>query len=727
MPIGPDLRPKTPLAVLTWPVRHAVGWVRGAPLWIKAALAGVVLLGGTVGVGYGSKRLAAGRKHRAALAGWREFSEASRTGDQAGMTAALDGILVADPAEPTALARRHALVTNEAAASDPAMASFTMRQCLSRGDMPAAAREADKLLRERPKNWLAHCARAANYLRAGDRDAARAELDALPEPTDPDAATDPGGLAVAFQLFARLDRDPDPLRAFVQNRLCPTLKSPRVQSAAAGEKLALLTCYLQGFEPARDRPQPAALLVAWSPANLLAESAAEDALAGPDAALLARVGALGNGLRAALAALRAGGQVTAEQATNFARENDTRTRKCLTKLKELDPDAAGAYHGLAQLYAEAGDYAAAREEVVAGLRRCESDPALSALFGRMLQAEGRALEAYGVLRAKARAEPDRAAWWSLAVEAALAANRRDLALADCAAMREALPGNPWPARVEASIRLRGGDAAAALLLLLLTPLGPDALARDPEAARLYARALAEGGRREDVLGFLAAAVASSQTADDPAAAAGALRGLVEANATAPVAAAAERVAADCQRLLGRWPESDELYRLRAEALFQAAAATAPAWEPAKLAEAMRAAQRYRARQPLDRTAAARLVTLRLHSAGDRSAVGDAALRDAVPLRDAEADPLLGGPELDALGAAYLAAGRFADARRVLTRLAASGAATAGSLTRLALALNALGEGGAARAALASAQSRPRTPQEQADYVAAARTIYPESP
>ena len=63
--------------------------------------------------------------------------------------------------------------------------------------------------------------------------------------------------------------------------------------------------------------------------------------------------------------------------------------------------------------------------------------------------------------------------------AAVAANRADLALADCAAMRHALPGNAWAARAEATLWLDAGDAARAADLL--RSVGTADLAKDAEA------------------------------------------------------------------------------------------------------------------------------------------------------------------------------------------------------------------------------------------------------
>ncbi len=692
------------------------GRLRAASRGLKLTLT-LGLLAAVVVVAVGSRHWVAGRTQRATLAGWRKFDEAARTADAATMNAALDEVLAADPAEPTALARRAALATGVAPDGDAALTAFLLRQQFRDGDIPAAARSAAQLLRHRPKDWLALCVTAADALRRGDRAAALLALDALPGPGEEGANVEAVGLLVAFRLHDALERDPSRLRGFVQSSVCPLLKAGTVQSLNAADKLALVACYLEGFEPPTGKPQPPPLPLAWTPANTLLDSAAEEATAAGSAPLLRRAGGLSAGLVVAAATLRAAEQVTAAQAADFTRDGNARTRRCYVKLAEVDPAAAEAYRGLARLAADAGRYEEARAEVARGLSHCGDDPELSALFGRMLQLEGRAAESYGPLRELARREPTQAAWWGLAVTAAVAANRADLALADCAAMRAALPGHLWAAKAEARLWLDAGDAARAAQLL--HPLGSAALAKDAEGARLYARSLEAAGLHALVPDFLAAVEKAAHDSDDPAPLAAALRGQLEAR---PDAVAAERLAAECQRFAGRWPDAGDFPRLRAEALHRAAEASAPDWEAAKVAAAIRAAERWRARAPGDRAAAVMLVTLRLR-AGDAAQ----ASRDAAPLRDAEADPCVTAAELEALGAAHLADGRLADAARVLGRLSRSSSARPGVSVQLALVYLAQRKLPEARAALALAQTLPRSPQEQADYAAAARQLLQESP
>ena len=154
---------------------RVVGRLRAASKVWKLTLT-MVLLAVGITVGVGVRHWLAGRTQRATLAGWRKFDEAARTADARAMNAALDEVLAADPAEPTALARRAALATGVAPDGDAALTGYLLRRQFRDGDWPAAARSAAQLLWHRPRDWLAHGVTAADALRRGDRAAASLAL-----------------------------------------------------------------------------------------------------------------------------------------------------------------------------------------------------------------------------------------------------------------------------------------------------------------------------------------------------------------------------------------------------------------------------------------------------------------------------------------------------------------------------------------------------------------------
>jgi tetratricopeptide (TPR) repeat protein len=308
----------------------------------------------------------------------------------------------------------------------------------------------------------------------------------------------------------------------------------------------------------------------------------------------------------------------------------------------------------------------------------------------------------------------------MAAQAAAAAHRRDWALAAIDRVLAADPKNRLALRAQAVLYLEAGDAGRAAQLL--AGLGEETLAKDPMAARTYARALTEGGLEVRVEDFVEAAVAAGREQNTPAPAVAAVRGWADAP---PTAARAGRIAARVDRLLERWPDLPALLVLRAEALARAAELGDPAWDPVTVGLAVQAWARVRAADPDSRAAAAALARLRL--SGENNP--DQAARDGAPLLAAEADPTLTPADLELIGAVYRTTGKLDAAARVLER-ATQGvvrtltpAGTAGCWVQLALTYHAQGKRPDAQNALRVAASLPRTSREQADYVAAAKTIF----
>ena len=696
------------------PVHHAGLWLRGAPRWLQAAI--VLVLLGVAGVGgyYLLHKRAESRTQRAVAEGWKHFDEAARTGDEPGMRTALDEVLAAAPENPLAARRKQTLETFDADPADEPMVLLSLRLNLRANNLPGAAREAEKRLGKEPKDWLARCVRAAHALTRGDRAAAEADLAALPSPDDPRARLDPAGLLLAFQLYRSTGRPSDELRALVQTRLVAAVRSSGVQGLPPGEKLGFVECYLEGFEPAADKPQPSSMVQAWAAVSDLADRATDEAAAAGTVPVLARAGRLAPRLALGLDLFRRHGQVTAEQYAELAKELEGRARRAWQAVLVKEPKNHEAFHGMAMSHLRANEYAAGREWTVRGLTECGDDPNLGALFSRLLQLEGRPMLAWNALASTARANPGKTIWWVLAAEAALAAGRRDLALDACAEVRKADPGNPRMLAAEASMWLAAGDASKAAQLL--HQLGEPALAVDPRTARLYTGALAESGLDVRVDGFLALAEEAAVKANSPAPIAAALRGLVDAP---PDAARAAAVAARADRLLtDRWPDHADLFRLRADALARVAELSSPAWDPPRVRAAVQAYDRLRAKLPDDAGAAFGLAALHLYGEDNP----EQAVRDLAPVR--VADGTLTARQLELFGQAYRRTGKPTEAAAVLERAVRMSDAPAGCYTQLALAYHALGRDTEARTLLAAAGGRKRDDREHAEYVAAVKAIRP---
>lgn len=696
------------------PVHHAGRWFRGAPRWLQVSFVLIVVAAAGAGGYYVVHKRTASRTQRAVAEGWKRFDVAARAGDEPGMRAALDEVLATAPENPLAVRRKQTLETYDADPADEPMVLLTLRLNLRKNDLTAAAREANKRLAAEPKDWLARCVRAADALARGDRAAAEADLDALPAPDDARARLDPSGLLFAFRLYRATGRPTDALRGLVQARVVTAMRSPAVQTLSAGEKLGFVECYLDGFEPAADKPQPAALLQGWSAASDLADRATDEAAEAGAVPILVRSGRLALRLALCLELFRRHGQVTKEQHDELSKELETRARRAWEAVRAKEPKNAEAYHGLAMSHLRANEYTTGREWTVRGLTECGDNPDLGGLFSRLLQLEGKPLLAYKALAATANSNQDKPIWWALAAEAAQAAGRRDLALEACAALRKAEPGNRWAARTEATLWLAAGDANKAAQIL--HQLGDATLAADPGSARAYTRALAEGGLGVQVDGFLALVEGAAVKANSPVPIAAALRGWLDAP---PDPARAAAVAARADRLLAdRWPDQPDLFRLRADALSRVAELSSPAWDATKARAAIQAYERLRAKVPDDAGAAFGLAALKLYAEDNP----EQALRELAPVRSA--DPGLTAAQLTLFGQAYRRTGKLTDAVAVLERATRLRDVPAGCFTQLALAYQAQGRAPEARSALAAASGRNRDDREHADYLAAVKVIRP---
>lgn len=417
----------------------------------------------------------------------------------------------------------------------------------------------------------------------------------------------------------------------------------------------------------------------------------------------------------ALRALRRHGQVDAEQFAELNREMEARTRRAWEALREKNPKNPEPYRGLAELHWRAGTVEgrkAAWEAVAAGLQTAGGDPQLYEVFGQILKQLGAPHAAWVELSRAAEQDPDKPILWVLAADAALAAERRDLALTACEKIRAKDPSNRWATWTEARIHLASDSPGKALDLL--ASFREPALAAEPAAARAYVRALTEAGQEARVEGFLALTEQAAEKANAPHPVTAALAGWADAR---PVDAARARKIADrAERLLSRWPDGVDLFRIRADVLFRAAEGVDP-WEPARVREAGLAVERLRAKQPDDLPAAFAVGWLRLAEGNP-----ERALREVAPLRAPEVEPQLSAAQMELLGAIYRQTGKLADAVRILERAEKAHNAPAGVFIQLALTYLDRGQLDDARAAIIRARNRPRSPREHLDYVAAVRAV-----
>ena len=708
----PPTPPAGPWAVRT--ANHAVGFVRGMPSWLRLIL-GLLVVGTGVGAGYTVlERRATGRKFAAQEKSWQHFAEAVRAGDWPGMDAALVEVLDANPGDPLATSRRAALANNEADANDPAMPRLTMRKALREADTKAIRRETEKLLVYSPNDWLAHCVLANLALEAGDRATAEAEVDKLTDPGAPESGASPGVILFAFELYRRLGRDAAPLREYVQSNVARALRNELIKNLPPNDRLGVVECYLMGFKPG-DVPQPPPILQAFAPARDLVAASVIDALELPDAVpVLTRAARLGPRLERAAERFARYGQITPEQLADFLADDRERTARLWGEVLARDPKSAEAYRQLTIGSSNRNERKVMLELLNRGLKECPDDPLLAELRANLLRNNGLGVEAAEQLAASARQRPNSPAWWRVAVTAARLANRGDLVLELLTESRKLRPNESWTALAEAELRLAGGDSQAAARLI--EPLGVPALTTDPLATRLAANAFSASGRATQLAALTRSVEVQAVSHASPEPLTALVAGLADA---APTEEHLATTAQHAEAALRRFPGNADLLRLLAAA--QVKRAELADWSHDATGHATGPTARYLAARPDDREAATWLAALRLYGE-DRP---EEALRDLGPVRAAEA--IANAGELEVLGEALRRAGQPKEAVRVLTLASARPRPGAGVFIQLALAHHAAGDASAARAALAKAQNAPRAPREQADYAAAAKLLYRETP
>jgi Flp pilus assembly protein TadD len=715
-PATPDRRRW--FAALALPLRRAGRRFSRAPRSIRLGLVLVVVVGIAAGAYYSQVYLKSRAREREVAARWRDFDEAAASTDLPAMSAALDRLLAASPADPAATRRKVALDSGSADEADPDVAGVLMNHHAASGRLGEAAREARKVVARSPKNWRALCVLAHHAIQVNaDAGEARKWLEALPDPEDPDARLDAGGLLCALRLSESLGRGAAPLRAVIVRRLLPLLRGELPQSAPPAAKAQLVECYL---EPFADRANLAELAAHWAAVSRLTDSAVAGAAEGGDVATLVHLGRLGPRLLAALAHLRDDGRVTPDRFATLAREIEQQTRRAWQAAREKAPARPESYHGLAQLAVREGDVRLAVEMLLQGLSACGDQTELLDLLTRLAVATGNSEIAFDVTWAAAEKAATDPAKWCLAGSAALATGRhRGSVVAACANARKLVPGHPGACRVEVRLWLARGDPARALALL--RSLGESTLRSDPALARLHARALAESGStaREHLGELEKVELATRPPA--PVLCLAFLRGLLDAS---PDDSRAALVADRAGELLATWPHDPDVRRLEADALFRRSELASPPWNPVRARAALWAYDRLPPSARDDLGVIAAVATLQLKALNDPVA----AARTVAPFRQRGNAPLLTPLQREALGAVYIAAGKPADAIPVLERAVRDPAATAGCWVQLALAYHATRRRVEARDALDRVWDFPDwSAREQAEWFAAWRLIQSDDP
>jgi tetratricopeptide (TPR) repeat protein len=723
---SPQTWPRRIIRWLTAPARSAWRWFAHQPRGLQVGLVAVVLAalvtGGYYGQSYLKKRLAT----RDVGAAWAEYAHAVRRVDVDGIRDALDRVLAANPGDDTALRYRAML---DAGAADPEvveLAVVLMHDHIRHDRLAEAAREGEKVLTSNPKNWQARCAVAHHALQV-KRDPALAErhLAQLPDPEDPAAGVNAGGLLYALRLSDIIGRDATNLRRLIVRRLLPFLRGGTAASAAVSAKVQLLECYLEPFADRSLLPELADYL---GVADRLADSAVNEAVASRDVDVLVRLAKFGPRMRAALAAIRANdpARLPDDRLAPLVKSVDERTRRAWQAVREKSPDRPEAYLGLANLALLAGDHDAALAQVMEGIKTCGDRVEFLELRMRIVERHRPKAELFEVaesLRQAAVAAKQDPMKWCLAAIAwrRLHHNDRALGAADeaLAIQRDHL----LACRVKASILVESGTSRDFLEARdLLARLGELARRAIPEIAYLNARIMVGSGLWvlvEDEF----KKVLETQARIQPKTTAPAIAFLLGVLSAPPSVERSEWVAARAQRVMQDEPQSGEARLLQFDALYQLADLSVtmdprggpPVWDTARVAAALRAFEDVGLEERTRPAVVAKRAALQLK--GERNAA--LAMRTAAELLAQEA--LLNPFELEVLGSVLTANGKAAEAIRILEPVEKLRGASVGLHVALAVAYHRNNQPFDRDAALARAEKEnvpSRSAREHAELIAA---------
>lgn len=679
--------------------------VRSAPRPLRILLL-LLTLGAVLGGGYFLWETWGERQDRHEItSAWLQFEAQVKTGKPVEeLVATLDRILAVNPDDAQAQARRDALVRGHAARDDLPMAMLLLRVHLKNSDSSAAAREAETVLIHRPNDWLAHCSRAAHLLNLGERTAAVPHLDALAMPDLPGADPDPASLMQGIRLLRATGRNPQPIHEFIVAHVLPRLKSEQAVQASPVIQADLVALYAEAFHLVAESPTP--LVESWAAASRLGTLCLQEARTQGNTYALALLADQGAKLAQGLSRLHQLNHIAADEEAILRLELEQRTRSAWEAVLAVDPQAASAYHGLALAAMRAGDLDEAARQIVAGLQASGDDARLFALFSVLMRRLDRTDDAMLAMINVAERNAKSATLWLLAAEAAVAANRRDVALMACQKARTVAPGQPAAVYMEARLWLDAGKSEEALTLLRAFP--HKVLLGDPRTVRGYARALAETGDLAGLKAFLEQAETQSNTENSPAAVVAACNGVLDA----PYAA--ERHAMIVQAtgaILARWGTAPEALRLRAQALQKLHEYEPQSWTDGLSRDLLRSYELAVAFDPEDWQLVAGLVRARLLTDPD----GRRAWQDAQVLLTNRSR--LPDEANLALGEVYLARQEPGEAIPLLVRLAQSREPRPASLILLARAYLQQGRTSEALTTLRRAQTMPQTPRDRVGWQA----------
>lgn len=451
---------------------------------------------------------------------WHQYRLALDQRDEAGVEAALEQLLRADPASGSALALYHAWIDKQSTPETGELAPLLLQYHLRRQNLLAAEREAERLVQRQPKYWLAHCVRlhaclqrhalltpadvpavvpTADASPEGVPATIQSLLAAFPDPEDPEAHTTPGGLLYALHLWPLVGRDTQPLCRLIERRVLPLLRTARATEAPPVQQLQFLECFLAVAQRSDDT---ATLAGYWSAVDQLTALALQQAYQQQDIEAVRYwllLAPRGENLLQQWQQ-RPPPRVTSQQLEPMLRDWRWRRQQAALCWRRWAPAEPDPYFHLIEIACQENDLHTAFAYYREALQNSSDPLPIWERLVPFLASRSHPLALRPVRDAlwqQAEQQGNDPRLWCLAAQGALLVQDFEQAMQACRRARAIQPNYPQAGIVEATLWLRSGEYPRARTIL--ETLGTSYLRQHEELAYLYGRCLVSTARQEEII------------------------------------------------------------------------------------------------------------------------------------------------------------------------------------------------------------------------------------
>ncbi|QVL32163.1 tetratricopeptide repeat protein [Telmatocola sphagniphila] len=571
---------------------HRFGLSRRGISLVLILFAGVLTFVGY----YGLKEVRGEMHSNEAMESWREFEVAALTLDTDKMKSTLEKLAKFRSEDSRVSNRLKAMETLEADPHDQTMLIYCILKNRQLNKLPEMRREAKKRLDYAKGDWLCICLLAEDSVQNGNKEEAREILKSLPPPQQATPSPNPNLLCLAIQLHRNLNMPFEGLRDYmVLDMLLQVKKKAFSDRWPPAIKLQYYNCYLTALEFFDQYPDLKGYWVPYS--NMARIFLGEEDI--PNF-IYTEFGKCQFRQLAILDELIQQKKFNAEESDELKKELEDRVERCWKNVMQREPSNPIGYVGLALIHIRRQELKEAIALIDKGITACGEDkPELLAALTRLVRIVDTKTGLLIIQQAVER-KPNDPTLIALLIENARAANRNDIALEACQRFKQLSKATLWIAREEASIYLDQGQSSRAIASMSLVE---DQIPTDAGAINVYIRALNKAAAHTAIQKFLDKVL---EDATKPDVIYEGLRTACEGEATDYVATAAEK-------MLQRWPDYNNAWKLKGDAYARQAepVSTTLGWDSVAADQAVRAYDNYLLKESQDLSCIERRAWLQL--------------------------------------------------------------------------------------------------------------------